>query len=72
LKRHKSQRRAIGQSDAYESLKEQTRGKTLTQADYTSWVETLKVDESTRAKLAALTPSSYIGVAVKLTDRITG
>jgi adenylosuccinate lyase len=63
--------RAVGQSDAYESLKEQTRGKTLAQADYVSWVETLKVEEPTREKLAALTPSSYIGVAVELTDRIT-
>lgn len=62
--------RAVGQSDAYESLKEQTRGRVLTEADYKSWVESLSVDESTRAKLSSLSPFTYLGLAIELTDRI--
>ncbi|MBK8781861.1 MAG: hypothetical protein IPO22_08625 [Anaerolineales bacterium] len=37
--------RAAGQSNAYESLKEQTRGRTLTAADYKAWVESVEVSE---------------------------
>lgn len=62
--------RAVGQSDAYESLKEQTRGRVLTEADYKLWVESLSVDESTRAKLSSLSPFTYLGLAIELTDRI--
>jgi adenylosuccinate lyase len=63
--------RAVGRSDAYEALKQQTRGRVLTESDYKSWVEALNVDESTREKLRLLSPSMYLGLAVELTDRIT-
>jgi len=63
--------RAVGKSDAYESLKQQTRGQVITESDYKSWVDTLDVDESTRVKLRTLSPSTYLGLAVELTDRIT-
>jgi adenylosuccinate lyase len=62
--------RAIGRGDASESLKQQTRGRVLTETDYRSWVEALDVDESTRLKLRELSPSTYLGLAVELTDRI--
>jgi adenylosuccinate lyase len=61
--------RAAGKSDAYESLKEQTRGRVLTEADYKAWCEEIDVDETTRGKLKALSPESYIGLATELTDR---
>lgn len=60
--------RAAGKSDAYESLKEQTRGKILTEADYKAWCNSINVDHDTREKLKALSPKSYIGLAVKLVD----
>jgi adenylosuccinate lyase len=63
--------RAVGRGDAYDVLKQQTRGRVLTEADYRSWVEALDVDESTRLKLQSLSPSTYLGLAVELTDRIT-
>ncbi len=63
--------RAVGKSDAYESLKAQTRGRVLTEADYKAWVASLNVDESTRAKLNSLSPFTYLGLALELTDRIT-
>ncbi len=64
--------RAAGKSDAYESLKEQTRGRVLTESDYKTWCNSIDVDEATREKLKALSPESYIGLAVQLTDLIVG
>ena len=61
--------RAAGKSGAYESLKEQTRGRVLTEAGYKTWCDLIDVDDATREKLRALSPESYIGLAVELTDR---
>ena len=62
--------RAAGKSDAYESLKQQTRGRVLTESDYRSWVEAADVDNKTRICLQNLSPESYIGLAVQLTDQV--
>ncbi len=62
--------RAAGRSDAYESLMRQTRGRVLTEADYRSWCEAIDVDEETRGRLIGLSPESYIGLAVQLTDQV--
>jgi adenylosuccinate lyase len=62
--------RAAGKSDAYESLKEQTRGRVLTESDYKNWCDSIEVDDATREKLKALSPESYIGLAVELTEYI--
>lgn len=62
--------RAAGRPDAYESLKQQTRGRVLTEADYRSWVEAIDVDEETRKRLMSLSPESYIGLAIQLTERV--
>src|SRR5215217_738860 len=64
--------RAAGKSDAYESLKSQTRGQILNEGNYRRWVETLNVDEETRAKLNGLSPESYIGLAVQIVDEVLG
>jgi adenylosuccinate lyase len=62
--------RAAGKSDAYESLKEQTRGLVLTETDYRSWCDAIDVDHDTRQKLKNLSPETYIGLAVELTDKL--
>jgi len=62
--------RAVGRADAYESLKHQTRGRVVTEADYRSWVEAIDVDDETRKRLLSLSPESYLGLAIQLTDRI--
>lgn len=64
--------RATGRDDAYESLKRQTRGRVLTEADYRLWCDALDVDAETRGRLRSLSPESYIGLAVELTDNVTG
>src|SRR6266498_4798392 len=62
--------RAAGRGDAYESLKRQTRGRVLTEADYRSWLEEIDVSEEVRNQLKSLSPESYIGLAVQLVDRV--
>jgi adenylosuccinate lyase len=62
--------RAAGQADAYESLKSQTRGRVLTEESYKSWVKGLDVNEATRLRLLSLSPETYLGLAVELTDRV--
>jgi adenylosuccinate lyase len=64
--------RAAGRSDAYESLLAQTRGQVVTEADYRSWVEAVNVDEDIRKLLKNLSPQTYIGLAVQLTDLVLG
>jgi adenylosuccinate lyase len=62
--------RAAGRSDAYESLKTQTRGRVLMEADFKSWIEAIEVDEETRIRLQSLSPESYIGLAIQITDEV--
>jgi adenylosuccinate lyase len=62
--------RAAGRSEAYESLKSQMRGRVLDESRYRLWVEALDVDEQTRARLIGLSPESYIGLAVEITDNV--
>jgi adenylosuccinate lyase len=62
--------RAAGKSDAYESLKEQTRGRVLTESDYKAWCDSIDVDDATRQKLKSLSPETYIGLATELTDKL--
>ncbi len=64
--------RAAGKADAYESLKEKTRGQILTESDYKAWCDTIDVDDTTRWRLKSLSPESYIGLAVELTDKLVG
>lgn len=63
--------RAAGRSDAYESLKEATRGRILTETDYLTWADGVDVDERIRARLKILSPESYIGLAIQLVDQVT-
>lgn len=64
--------RAAGHSDAYESLKAQTRGRVLDEGSYRRWVDTLDLEEATRLRLLALSPETYIGLAVQITDNVIG
>lgn len=62
--------RAAGHSEAYESLKVHTRGQVLNENRYRDWVAFLDVDEETRHKLMLLSPESYTGLAIQITDEI--
>lgn len=58
--------RKYGVKNAYELLKDMTRGKEFTRADYVKFVAGLPIPPAEKAKLEKLTPATYIGVAVKL------
>ena len=62
--------RAAGRSDAYESLRSRMRGRVLDETSYRAWAEALDVDEGTRERLMNLSPESYIGLGVQITDNV--
>jgi adenylosuccinate lyase len=58
--------RREGDTEAYERVKELTRGRRTTLAAFRELFADLDVDESVRAELRALTPAGYTGVAADL------
>ena len=58
--------RKCGMENAYEKLKDLTRGKKVDAAGIQLFVAGLDLPEAEKAKLAALTPHNYIGLADKL------
>ena len=55
-----------GIADAYEQLKELSRGSSINKEDYLTFVNGLSITSESKAKLLKLTPSSYIGIAESL------
>ncbi len=62
--------RRYGQADAYEQLKELTRGRAIDAETLRQFIGTLTLPATERARLLALTPSTYIGLAAKLAREI--
>ena len=60
--------RKAGLQNPYEQLKAMTRGKKITQAELKNFVETLPLATEDKARLLALTPATYIGLAVDLLE----
>lgn len=58
--------RKCGTPNAYEKLKDLTRGKKVDAAGIKEFISNLDMPENEKAKLIALTPSNYIGLANKL------
>jgi adenylosuccinate lyase len=58
--------RREGQEDAYERVKELTRGREVSLDDFHDLFDDLEVDEDVRAELRELTPAGYTGVASEL------
>ncbi|WP_396641120.1 adenylosuccinate lyase [Microbacterium sp.] len=56
-------------SDPYALLKELTRGRRVNAADLAEFVRGLDIGEEARARLLALTPATYTGLAMELIDR---
>jgi adenylosuccinate lyase len=64
--------RREGDTEAYERVKELTRGERVTLSDFRALFADLDVDESVREELAALTPAGYTGLAAALVDGLDG
>ncbi|WMC09490.1 adenylosuccinate lyase [Oceanimonas pelagia] len=62
--------RRYGIEKPYEKLKELTRGKRVDGAGMRAFIDTLELPESVKDELKQLTPASYIGRAVQLTDEL--
>jgi adenylosuccinate lyase len=62
--------RRYGIENPYEQLKELTRGKGINQLDLQNFIRGLKIPEYAKARLLEMTPSSYLGKAVELTERL--
>ena len=62
--------RRYGVEDAYEQLKELTRGKRIDEPTLRRFICTLDLPETARERLLALTPANYIGLAEQLTKDI--
>jgi adenylosuccinate lyase len=61
--------RAHGVADAYDRLKALSRGRPLDQAALQSFIADLALPEAAKARLLALTPARYIGLAAELALR---
>jgi adenylosuccinate lyase len=62
--------RRYGIENPYEQLKELTRGKGINQADLQNFIRGLKIPEDAKVRLLAMTPSTYLGKAVELAERL--
>ena len=62
--------RRYGIENPYEQLKELTRGKGINQADLQVFIRGLAIPDEAKARLLEMTPSSYLGKAVELAQRL--
>jgi adenylosuccinate lyase len=62
--------RRYGIENPYEQLKELTRGKGINQVDLQKFIRGLAIPEDAKARLLEMTPSSYLGKAVELAQRL--
>ena len=62
--------RRYGVEQAYEKLKQLTRGQRVDQAGIQAFIDTLSIPETAKQQLAQLTPATYIGNAAEQAKRI--
>ena len=62
--------RAAGVPGGYERLKEFTRGRAIDAAAFAAFVETLPLAQSEKARLKALRPADYVGLAAQLARQV--
>ena len=60
--------RKSGQSQAYEQLKEITRGETVNRKVLADYILKLNISEKDRDTLLSLTPQTYIGLSTKISE----
>jgi adenylosuccinate lyase len=61
--------RRYGQGDAYEQLKALTRGERISRQELRAFIETLDIPQAAKARLSALEPAAYIGLAAQLAKK---
>ena len=63
---------ATGMADPYERLKELTRGKRVTREAMRDFIRSLGMPDDVEARLLALTPATYTGLATQLVKHLEG
>lgn len=61
--------RKEGVADPYSLIAGLSRGKHITEGEWHEWIESLPVEQTIKKELLELTPYSYIGLAVELTEK---
>jgi adenylosuccinate lyase len=64
--------RKHGIEEPYEKLKAMTRGEQLNEASIEQMIEQLELPEEVKNQIRQITPSNYIGAAVRLVDHLLG
>jgi adenylosuccinate lyase len=64
--------RREGDAEAYERIKDLTRGKRASLEEFRELFDDLDIDESVREELHALTPAGYTGLGSDLVDELDG
>jgi adenylosuccinate lyase len=62
--------RRHGIADAYDKLKDLSRGKRLDRRQLAAFVKALPIPAEAKKRLLALTPASYTGLAAELAKRV--
>jgi adenylosuccinate lyase len=62
--------RRYGVPEAYEKLKEMSRGRRLERAELAAFVKSLAIPDDAKKRLLALTPVKYTGLAAELAKRV--
>jgi adenylosuccinate lyase len=62
--------RRHGVPEAYEKLKDMTRGRRLDRAQLAAFVKALAIPDEAKKRLLALTPGKYTGLAAELAKRL--
>ena len=62
--------RRYGIADAYEQLKALTRGRSITRETLANFIAEADIPEEARARLLALTPADYVGLAAQLANEV--
>jgi len=63
--------RKAGHHDAYERLKAATQNREFSQASFTAMLDELDLPDADRARLRAMAPKDYVGVAAELARAIS-
>lgn len=58
--------RRYGVPEAYEKLKELTRGRAVTEESIREFIEELELPKEAKSNLLKLTPHTYVGAAIEL------
>jgi len=62
--------RAAGSPSGYEKLKDFTRGRAIDEQSLAAFIDTLPLGDTEKARLKALRPEAYVGIAAKLARNI--